>query len=216
MTGKRQKAPKVKCKRKEYLTNSKYLWNIVFSRRSIWGFAGAPGQMNSTLQQNRPEDTQNWTNLYLEPHYCWIYYVNINLRHQYGNFCRWVADVPPRDTSPAVKREEKQMFSQATTNMIKKKTPCVQIQTLTSLCKNSTRNKYGIFYRPCFKSCIKRSLFFGQVARFSQTITHVMFCSLFSICPRYYDKNGKIMRRLSSKLNGCFTQIENSKWWCHF
>ena len=30
------------------------------------------------------------------------------------NFCRWVADVPPRETSPAAKSEEKRMFSQAT------------------------------------------------------------------------------------------------------
>ena len=30
------------------------------------------------------------------------------------NFCRWVADVPPRETSPATKSEEKRMFSQAT------------------------------------------------------------------------------------------------------
>ena len=29
------------------------------------------------------------------------------------NFCRWVADVPPRETSPAAKSEEKRMFSQA-------------------------------------------------------------------------------------------------------
>ena len=34
--------------------------------------------MNTTLYQNRPEDTQNWTNLYLKPHDCQIYYVNIN------------------------------------------------------------------------------------------------------------------------------------------
>ena len=27
------------------------------------------------------------------------------------NFCRWVADVPPRETSPAAKSEEKRMFS---------------------------------------------------------------------------------------------------------
>ena len=74
---------------------------------------------------------------------------------------------------------------------------CVQIKTLTSLCKNSTRNLYEIFYRPSFKFCIKSSPFFGQVALFSQTITHVMFCSLFSICSCYYDKNGKIMWRLS-------------------
>ena len=32
------------------------------------------------------------------------------------NFCRWVADVPPRQTSPAAKSEEKRMFSQATSS----------------------------------------------------------------------------------------------------
>ena len=46
-------------------------------------FAGARWQMNTTLNQNRPEDTQNWTNLCLEPHDYRIYYVNIDLRHQY-------------------------------------------------------------------------------------------------------------------------------------
>ena len=35
------------------------------------------------------------------------------LRHQYG-----VADVPPRETSPATKSEEKRMFSQATTTKV--------------------------------------------------------------------------------------------------
>ena len=40
--------------------------------------------MDTTLYQNRPEDTKNWTNLYLEPHDYQIYYVNIDLRHQYG------------------------------------------------------------------------------------------------------------------------------------
>ena len=40
--------------------------------------------MNTTLHQNRPEDMQNWTNLYLEPHDYRIHYVNIDLRHQYG------------------------------------------------------------------------------------------------------------------------------------
>ena len=29
------------------------------------------------------------------------------------NFCRWVPDVPPRETFPAAKSEEKRMFSQA-------------------------------------------------------------------------------------------------------
>ena len=34
--------------------------------------------------KNRPEDTLNWTKIYLEPHDHRIYYVNIDLRHQYG------------------------------------------------------------------------------------------------------------------------------------
>ena len=32
------------------------------------------------------------------------------------NFCRWVADFPPRETSPAAKSEEKLMFSQVRKN----------------------------------------------------------------------------------------------------
>ena len=40
--------------------------------------------MNTTLYQNRPEDTLNWTKIYLEPHDHRIYYVNIDLHHQYG------------------------------------------------------------------------------------------------------------------------------------
>ena len=40
--------------------------------------------MNTTLYQKPPEDSQNWTNLYLEPHDYRIYYVIINLPHQYG------------------------------------------------------------------------------------------------------------------------------------
>ena len=33
-------------------------------------------------------------------------------------FCRWVADVPPRETSPAAKSEAKRLFSQATTHFL--------------------------------------------------------------------------------------------------
>ena len=33
------------------------------------------------------------------------------------NFCRWVADVPPRETSLTAKSEEKRMFSQALLNL---------------------------------------------------------------------------------------------------
>ena len=39
--------------------------------------------MNTALYQNRSEDTQKSTNLCLEPDYR-IYYVNIDLCHQYG------------------------------------------------------------------------------------------------------------------------------------
>ena len=40
--------------------------------------------MNTTLYQNRPGETLNWTNLLLEPHNYQIYYVNVDIRHQYG------------------------------------------------------------------------------------------------------------------------------------
>ena len=84
MTGKRQKATKVKCKREESVTKQSIFVEYSLLLQKHLSFAGARWQMNSTLYQNRPEDTQNWTNLYLEPHNYWIYYVNIGLRHQYG------------------------------------------------------------------------------------------------------------------------------------
>ena len=44
------------------------------------------------------------TSATLEPHDYRIYYVNIDLRHQLvWNYCRWVADVPPRETPPAAR-----------------------------------------------------------------------------------------------------------------
>ena len=47
-------------------------------------FTGACRQKNTIIYQNQPEDTKNWTNLYLELHDYQIYYVNIDLCHQYG------------------------------------------------------------------------------------------------------------------------------------
>ena len=42
---------------------------------------------------------------------------NLSCKHWFAslvwNFCRWVADVPPCETSPAMKSEEKRMFSKA-------------------------------------------------------------------------------------------------------
>ena len=75
--------------------DSQYWWNIFLSRSS---------QMNTTFYQNRPEETENWANLHLEPH---------NPITSLWNFCRWVADVPPRETFPAARSEEKWLFSQA-------------------------------------------------------------------------------------------------------
>ena len=42
------------------------------------------------------------------------------------NLCRWVADVPPRKTSPAANSEEERMFSQAITSQ-KKKRACLSL-----------------------------------------------------------------------------------------
>ena len=39
---------------------------------------------NTKLYQNRPEESKNRTNFHLGPHDYRIYYVNIDLRHQYG------------------------------------------------------------------------------------------------------------------------------------
>ena len=73
--------------------------------------------MNTTLYQNRPEDTQNWTNLYLEPRDYWIYYVNIGLRHQYGI-----------SVAESMKSGEKRMFSQA-----KYSTTCLSLSFVQNL-----------------------------------------------------------------------------------
>ena len=51
----------------------------------------------------------------MEPHDYRIYYVNIDLRHQYGMFVAESPDVPPASkTSSAARSEEKRLFSQAT------------------------------------------------------------------------------------------------------
>ena len=56
--------------------------------------------------------------MYLEPHDYQIYYVNIDLRHEYGISAPQVADVPPRETSPVAESKEKRMFSQATMSLV--------------------------------------------------------------------------------------------------
>ena len=78
--------------------------------------AEARWQMNITLYQNRPEDTQYWTNLYLKPHDYRIYRVNIDLRHQYGIYVAESQTFLLAKRPPAAKSEEKQMLSQAIRN----------------------------------------------------------------------------------------------------
>ena len=75
-----EKATKVKCKREESLTKQSIFVEYSLLQKKHLSFAGARGQINTTLYQNRPEDTQNQTNLYLELHDYQIYYVNIDLR----------------------------------------------------------------------------------------------------------------------------------------
>ena len=84
MTDKRQEAKKVKCKGEESLTKQSIFVEYSLLWKKHLSLAGARWQMNTTLHQNRQEVTQNWTNLYLEPHDYRIHYVNINVRHQYG------------------------------------------------------------------------------------------------------------------------------------
>ena len=69
--------------------------------------------MDTTIYQNRPEDTKNWTNLYLEPHDYQIYYVNIDLRHQYGISVAESQTFLWGKRPLAATSEEKRMFSQA-------------------------------------------------------------------------------------------------------
>ena len=71
--------------------------------------------MNTTLHKNRPEGhVKSDKFVFGTP---WL--LDLLCKHRFAssvwNFCPWVADViPPRETSPAAKSEEKRMFSQAT------------------------------------------------------------------------------------------------------
>ena len=49
------------------LKNSQYSWNIFFSRRSVWVLLQFVHRWTQTYQ-NWPGETQNRTNLHLEPH----------------------------------------------------------------------------------------------------------------------------------------------------
>ena len=84
MTDKRQKAVKVKWKHDEPLTKQSIFVEYSLLQKKHLSFSGAHSQLNTTLYQNRPGETEDWTNLRLEPHDYRIYYVNIDLRPRYG------------------------------------------------------------------------------------------------------------------------------------
>ena len=84
MTDKRQKAVKVKCKHDEPLTKQSIFVEYSLLQKKHLSFSGAHSQMNTTLYQNWPGETEDWTNLRLETHDYRIYYVNIDLRPRYG------------------------------------------------------------------------------------------------------------------------------------
>ena len=84
MTDKRQKAVKVKWKHDEPLTKQSIFVEYSLLQKKHLSFSGAHSQLNTTLYQNRPGETEDWTNLRLEPHDYRIYYVNIDLCLRYG------------------------------------------------------------------------------------------------------------------------------------
>ena len=79
MTDKRQKATKVKCKREESLTKQSMFveYSLLFSRRTIWDLLELVGRWT----QHFTKIDQKTRNI---GHDYWIFYVNIDLRHQYG------------------------------------------------------------------------------------------------------------------------------------
>ena len=117
--------------------------------------------MNTTLHQNRPEDSQNWTNLYLEPHGYRIRYVNIDFASSVWNLCRWVADVPPPETSPAAKSEEKRMFSQAREKGVFHKIPAFPVMSLTKILETFIRSFSSSFNRKYFQTVACTVVFVG-------------------------------------------------------
>ena len=85
MTDKRQKATKVKYKCESLqVQSSQYLWNTVFSKRSIWvllEFVGRWTQYVTKIDQKARKIGQIYI---LEPHDYQMYYVKTDMCNQYG------------------------------------------------------------------------------------------------------------------------------------
>ena len=63
------------------------------------------------------------------------------------NFCRWVADIPLCETSPAAKREEKRMFLQAMFGLSTKKVAVVERWSLVEVWLYPVANKFRFFFQ---------------------------------------------------------------------
>ena len=114
--------------------NSQYLWNILFSRRSVWVLLELVGRWT---QNFKPKSTRRHVKLdkfvFVTP---WL--PDLLSKHWFEssvwNLCRWVVDVPPPETSPAAKSEEKRMFSQARSEVaVSSKHSIVTVNPLLSL-----------------------------------------------------------------------------------
>ena len=113
MTEKRQKATKVKCKRDESRTKqSIYVEYSLLSLEQAFEFYWLFVDEHNTL----PKSTRR--KLKLNKFTFWTPWLPDLLSKRWfassvWNFCHGVADVPPHETSPAAKSEEKLMLSQA-------------------------------------------------------------------------------------------------------
>ena len=90
------------------------MWNIVFSRRSIWVLLELVGRSQyNTLPKSTRRHVILDKFIFKTP---WL--LDLLCKHWFAssvwNFCSWVADVPPLETSLVAKSEEKRMFSQTT------------------------------------------------------------------------------------------------------
>ena len=105
MTDKRQKATKVKCKREESLTKqSMFVEYSLLSEDKAFEFCW---RLLADEHNSSPKSTRRHIKLdkfifgtpWLPDLLCKHWFVS-----SVWNFCRWVADVPPRETSLAAKR----------------------------------------------------------------------------------------------------------------
>ena len=115
MTNKRQKATKVKCKREDWISSKTVnICGIYSSLEEAFEFCWSSlADEHNTLPKSTRRHVKLDKFVFGTP---WL--PDLLCKHWFAssvwNFCRWVADVPPCEMSPAVKSEEKRMFSQAT------------------------------------------------------------------------------------------------------